>query len=180
MSPEDIKNLTETVASSIGTQPINWLPLLLAALLGSLVAFLPTFVLECYRDHKFSKRILIALLAEISALIEIAERRKYQESIREVISYLATQPEGTAYTFTVKVPDHYSRIFQSNCENIGAIKKEYAKKIIQFHQLVDAVVQDIKPGGIVSNGATIEVFKELDEIFTQALQVGSELAAKKV
>ena len=69
---------------------------------------------------------------------------------------------------------------QSNCENIGAIKKEYAKKIIQFHQLVDAVVQDIKPGGIVSNGATIEVFKELDEIFTQALQVGSELAAKKV
>jgi hypothetical protein len=119
--------------------------------------------------------LLASLLAEISALLQIIEHRKYHESIKEVIEHLKDQPPGTTHSYTVEVPTHYSRIFQENCSSIGRIDKFYSEKIIIFHQLIDAVVQDVKPGGVISKGANLDTFEETEKILSRAIEIGNEL-----
>ena len=160
------------------TKPNEWLPVYAAlggAFAGAIASFFPTFLLERYRENKQSSRVLAALLAEISAFLEVIEHRKYHDSIKKVIEHLKDQPAGTTYSYSVCVPEHYSRIYQANSSNIGAIDKTYGQKIVIFHQLVDSVVQDVKPGGIISNGADVEAFKELEKIFARAILIGNEL-----
>lgn len=44
-----------------------------------------------------------------------------------------------------------------------------------FHQLIDSIVQDIQPGGLISNGAPLKSFEEADKLFTQAINISDEL-----
>ena len=181
MSPEEIKYLTETLKmlhEMMETKPNEWLPVyavLAGAIAGAITSFFPTLLIERRREKKFSRRVLASLIAEISALLEIIKHRGYHESIKEAVEHLKTQPAGSTYSLTVDVPKHYSRIFQDNCGNIGVIDEYFSQRIVIFHQLIDAVVQDIKPGGVASTGAELEAFEEMDKIFTRAIQVGNEL-----
>lgn len=181
MSPEEIKYLVEAlkkIDEFLGTKPNEWLPVYAAlggAIAGAIVSLIPTFVLERYRENKHSSNVLAALRAEVSAFLEIIEHRKYHDSIKKVIDDLKDQPDGATYSYSVCVPDHYSRIYQANSSNIGLIDKTSAQKIVTFHQLVDAIIQDVKLGGAISNGGDIEAFKELEKIFSRAIIIGNEL-----
>lgn len=181
MTPEELKNLAEVISllKDVTSPPANeWLPLYAAlggAITGALASFFPTLFLESRRESREAKRIQSAVLTEIVALLEIIEHRRYLDSVQEVITYLETQSQETTYTFTAIIPDHYSRIYQENCSNIGVIETQIAKNIVIFHQLIDSVVQDVKPGGVVSQGANIEAFRELKRIFNRAIQIGHEL-----
>ncbi|CAM4392683.1 hypothetical protein [Shewanella denitrificans] len=181
MSPDEIKAITETIkllSDMAASKPNEWLPVYAAlggAVAGGLVSFFPTYFLERRRERNFSKKIESCLIAEISALIEIINQRGYLCSIKKAAEELKNQPEGTTYSFVVSVPDHYSRVYQENCMHVGVIEKTMAHDIVVFHQLIDAIVQDIKPGGIVSSGATIEAFKEMDIIFSKAISIGTKL-----
>lgn len=185
MTPEEIKALAETVkllTEIAETKPSQWLPLYAAlggAIAGAFASFFPTWFLELRRDKNFSRQVENCLLAEVSALLEIIENRRYLISIREVIAHLSEQPAGAIYSFTVNVPQHYSRVYQTNCSNIGAVRNEIAQKIVVFHQLIDAIVQDIKPGGIASVGATLEAYTEMEKIFSNAIDKGRDILASK-
>lgn len=181
MSPEEIKALTETLkmlSEMLEERPNEWLPLYAAlggAVAGAIASFIPTLLLEKRRDHRFAKQIQQCLLAEIAAFLEIIKRRRYLESVREVINHLKSCPKGTQASFTVHVPDHYSRVYQENCRHIGVVEREVARRIVVFHQLVDAVVQDVRPGGMVSEGASIHAFEEMEAILIQAIEVAKSL-----
>lgn len=181
MSPEEIKALIEslkTIREIIESKPNEWLPVYAAlggAITGAVASFFPTYFLERYRNTIFSKQILNSLTAEIAALLEIIKVRGYHSDIKKTIELLESQPEVTEYSFTVHIPEHYSRVFQENCKNIGSINSKSSKQIVMFHQLIDAVVQDIKPGGLISLGCDIKGFKEIDQILDKAIQIGNKL-----
>lgn len=181
MPPEEIKVLTETVkilTEMAKSKSNEWLPVYAAlggAIAGAVASFLPTLFMEKRRESKLSTQIESCLLSEISALMEIMEHREYLRSVQQVIQYLNSQPPGATYSYTVMVPPYYSRVYQENCKNIGVVRNEIAHKIVVFHQLVDAIVQDIQPGGIISDGSTIDAFQEMEKIMKRAVEVGSEL-----
>lgn len=181
MSPEDVQSLAETlkvISEVTASKPNEWLPLYAAlggAVTGAIASFLPTWLMEKRREINFSRQVKNCLLSEISALVEIIDHRSYPSAIKEAIAYLKSQPEGSEYKLFVDVPVHYSRVYQENCKNIGVVPNGIACKIITFHQLIDAVVQDIKPNGLCSNGAQLEAFEEMQRIFDQALNIGREL-----
>ena len=183
MTPEDIKSITETVkllCDMTTSKPNEWLPVYAAlggATAGAIASFFPTWLLERRRDHKFSKQIQNCLLAEISAILQIIEHRGYLTLMQKAADSLRSQPEGAICRFEVEVPSHYSRVYQENCGNIGAIRNDVAEKIVTFHQLIDSVVQDVKPGGPVSKGAPLVVFEEMVDIFSRAVEIGDELLA---
>jgi len=81
-------------------------------------------------------------------------------------------PQGTTSSFQVLVPEHYSRIYQANCNKIGLLNKSLAAQIVRFHNLIDAVVQDVKPGGALNDGATLPVFVETRDILSEAIELG--------
>lgn len=181
MTPDEAKALTDTIhvlAQAVESKSSDLLPLytaLAGAAAGAIASFFPTFVLERYREKSISRRTLSSIITEISALLNIAELRNYHSSLKDIISHLEAQPPGTKHVFIVDVPPHYSRVYQQNCSKIGLIDEVFAKDIVVFHQLIDAVVQDVKPGGLANHGLTVEAYKEMERILSQALELGSKL-----
>lgn len=175
---KSIAEIMQILAALMEEKPNEWLPVYAAlggAIAGALGAFFPSYLIERYKSTKGSDRLLSSLLAEVQALLSIIEYRGYRDSIKEIITFLNTQEKGTTYKLTVLVPEHYCRIYQENAGNIGIIPYEYAHRIIIFYQLIDAIVQDVKAGGVFSNGATIEAYQETDKIFSRAIEIGHEL-----
>jgi hypothetical protein len=127
-----------------------------------------------YREAAFSKQIQICLEAEVSSLVEIIDNRNYLLAIKAAIDHLKSNPKDK-YCLAVDVPPHYSRVYQDNCKHIGVVNAEVAREIITFHQLIDAVIQDLKPDGPFSSGASLETFEEMQSIFEQALFIGRKL-----
>jgi len=181
VSPEDAKALAETfkiIGEITASKSNEWLPVYAAlggAIAGAIASFFPTWLMEKRRDMSFSRQIENSILSEIAALIEIIDHRNYLSAIQEIVEYLREQPQGTSYVLIVDVPPHYSRVYQENCKNIGVVSNGIASEIIIFHQLIDAVVQDIKPNGAFSSGATLETFEQMLKIFEQALNIGRNL-----
>ena len=181
MTPEEIKGLADSISLlsvQLESRPGEWFPVIAAlggALVGAMASFIPAYYLERHKERRHSHRILSSLLAEISALLLIIENRKYHASIKEIITYLETQPPETKHAFVIQVPEHYSRIYQENCSNIGLIDQEISEKIVAFHQLIDSIVQDVRRDSTTSSFGYLEVYKQIDNIFTQALAIGEEL-----
>ncbi|WP_049780978.1 hypothetical protein [Hahella chejuensis] len=191
MSPEELKEVVNALKSIIditSQKPNQWLPLYAAlggAAMGALASFIPTWIFEKRREKVQSIQIESSLISEISALIDIIETRKYLPAIQEAIKHLDSDKTITHYKIIIDVPAHYSRVYQNNCKNIGAIKPEVARNIILFHQIIDAVIQDLKPGAIVQNDEieppansedTLDTFREVARLLEQALSIGRNLS----
>lgn len=183
----DTKQLLEAaeiirIIKSLFEQPTNeWLPVIAAiggAFIGGISAFFPSYLIELKKRKVERTNVRGALLAEVSALVTIIEIRRYIENLQQVAEHLHQNP-GATLRFCVKIPDHYSRVYQAHIERIGALEPTLAAKIIQFHQLIDSIVQDIAPGGLIAEeGGTEEAFLQLIEIANQAMMLGRDLAHK--
>ena len=182
VTPEDIKSVAETfqiVSNLTAEKPNEWLPVLAAlggAIAGAVATFFPTWLIERRRDRRFSEQITNCLIVEISTFVELIEKRGYLSEITKAIEHLESQPENTKFKLLVDVPSHYSRVYQENCKHIGVIRRDLAQKIILFHQLIDAVVQDLKPNGMFSDGAKIYIFLQMNEFIQHAIGIGKELS----
>jgi hypothetical protein len=181
MSPEEAKVLDEVlnVVTKLSDQkPNEWLPVIAAiggALIGAIASFFPATFLEKHKQERASKRLLASLKVEVAAHLEVFRYRKYHESIIEIIDHLKAQPENTVYDFFVQVPEHYSRIFQENCRDIGLIETKAAEMIVTYHQLIDSVVQDVHPEGVIGKGATLKEYIELEKILSKAINVAKKI-----
>lgn len=155
---------------------------LLSGFIGVLIGAVATyFSNKLIHEHQQKIRgdsIKSALITEIDALIKICDSRNYKTSIENVITQLKIAPHQQKFQVTVKIPEHYSRIYQENASEIGLLDKDTAAKIVQFHQYIDAVIQDIIPGGNLSVGAGLDSFEENLNIFNKALSIGSELTTE--
>lgn len=148
---------------------------ILGAVVGAVASFVPNLITDYYRNKREAKKIEASLIVEIKALVEVADARSYQSTLEKICAHLQSKPQGTTYQFTVNVSKEYSRIYQANAHQIGVIQTEQAVDIVRFHQLMDAVVQDVRPGGLLSNGAQLHAFTETEKIFKSALEVGRKL-----
>lgn len=184
MTPEDAQSIAQTIkimSELTSSEPNEWLPVYAAlggAVAGALASLLPSWLIERRREVAFSRQIERCLLAEISAIVEIIDQRGYQSTLNEIIVHLRQSPKEAQYSFYVDVPPHYSRVYQENCKHIGVVREEVAQKIIAFHQLIDAIVQDLKPSGIFSEGATLAHFEEMGVIFSKAINIARSITSR--
>lgn len=148
---------------------------IIGAVVGALAAGVPLFCLEFYKSRKESAQLKASLVAEVAGLVEITEYRGYLRDLQAICEYLAEGPEGTIRYYRVRVPGHYSRIYQSNSDRIGILDADTARKIVEFHQLIDAVVQDVVPGGTLYEGSELPAFTAATNILERALHLGREI-----
>jgi len=171
--------LASQVASSHTDASIAAAAAVVGALVGALASVIPNWLIEKYRLRREAEHVEASLVAEISGLIEIASERKYVQGLNDAATYLRTQPEGSTFRFDVRIPDHYSRIYQANAQRIGLLPPRRAADIVRFHQLADAVVQDLIPGGVISRGAPVEAFEQNVQILSRALALGNAIVSRK-
>jgi hypothetical protein len=149
---------------------------IIGTVVGALAAGIPLFFTELYKGRKEAAQIKASLVAEIEGLVEIIEYRGYLKNLQDSCEYLKKQPNGQICTYRVLVPNHYSRIYQSNSNKIGFLDPNTAKKIVQFHQLIDAVIQDVVPGGLLHEGSGLSSFAKATDILARALRIGKEIS----
>ncbi|QFT39669.1 MULTISPECIES: hypothetical protein [unclassified Vibrio] len=171
------QDLTIILDAILKLQANEWIPVVSAlggALVGGLVTFFPTKYLEDRKQKQFALQVRNCIIAEVSALIRVIENRKYVKAIEEAVDHLRNNPTDT-YTLEADIPIHYSQIYQAQCQNLGVLDRTVARDIISFYQLVDAVVQDIKPEGTFSKHPSLEAYLESLEMFRLAVKIGKSL-----
>ena len=174
MNQQDLTVVLDAISK---LQPNEWIPVISAlggALIGGLVTFFPTKYLEDRKQKLFVLQVRNCIIAEISSLVMIIENRKYVEAIEEAVAHLQDNPTST-YTLHADIPNHYSHIYQEQCRNLGVLDRTVARDIIKFYQLIDAVVQDMKPEGTFSKHPSLEAYAESLEMFRLAVKIGKSL-----
>lgn len=154
----------------------EWIPVVAAiggALVGTLGAVIPNLMIERYKRRKDREAVTSALICEIGSILEVIQKRKFVEGLREIESALNG---NQIYSYSVKVSDGHSLIFRSLSDRIGSVEKKVAAKIIRFHQLINSVIQDVIPGGVLADqGGRKSEFTEILSLLESAIEVGNDL-----
>ena len=124
-----------------------------------------------------------SLLSEVSALLEMVERRHYLQNLRLMEKHLADLPQAQLesldekeFSFALPNGENYNRVYQANLSRLGALSSAEAAQIVRFYQLADSVRADLTKGGILANGSTNhEDWGETAEILGVAIGIGEVL-----
>lgn len=88
-------------------------------------------------------------IAEVDALLMIIEKRGYLD----LFKYHLQQPDilsgGSVIILYALIPDNYAPFYQNNMSKVGLIGPKKASNLIQFHQILTAIIQDFKPESYV-------------------------------
>lgn len=128
------------------------------------------------RQERTSVRI--ALVAEVTALRDIAEQRGYRQELLETARHLSGLPEAerTVIPYRVSVPDHYCRVYVAHVSKLGMLKGQDAKLVVTFYQYADSVVTDVTKGGVLYEGSDDpKPFEENAQILTLAIEAANDL-----
>lgn len=162
------------------TLPNPWIPVLAAiggAMVGGLLPVLSGYLIDRRKRSEESESVTTALLAEVKGIISVANHRGYISGMKLLAAQLRLNPQSKI-RYRVRVSEHYSRIYVANVGRLGIVDSVLAAKIIEFHCLVEAVVQDITPGGLIAEeGGDLDAFSELISIADEALAIGAEITS---
>ena len=174
---ELLKAINE-IKETLSNQSNEWLAVYAAiggAFVGAISTYFPTLFIEKHKVKSTSNSIKVALVTEVEVILNLIEARSYLSGIQEIINKLEQNPELT-HSYQVDVPPHYSRIYQTHVSNLGLLDPKLVKDIVSFYQLLDAIIQDIKPGGTIGgNFVGLDHFKELHKMMSLAIKVGDRI-----
>jgi len=97
--------------SALDERSQPWIPVWAAAIgavAGALGSLIPNFILERSRLRKEGRAIKASLVAEISSLVRIIERRAYIPEFEACLAELKTTTESDERHFMIDVPVHYN------------------------------------------------------------------------
>ena len=145
------------------------------AFVGAVSTFIPSIIIDYFKAKRERKSLTFALYAEVSATIKLIEFRQYIENVQDIIEKLKTGSIPSD-TYQIIVPDDYCLVYKSNITKIGALAPELQIPIVQFYQLLEGVIQDVKPGGLLNSSPQgLESFTSVLMVSKQMIQHGNEL-----
>lgn len=160
---------------------VDWTTVLVALVTGVTAAGGPYLIwLKQAKSERRSVRA--ALLAEVSALIEIVEIRGYLRDLRAAEAALSNLEQwqldtlsSSDFQFQVPIGEHYNRVYQSNVNRLGSLSAREARMVVRFYQLADSVKADISEGGVLFIGSLdAEDFKDAADILETAMELGRQ------
>lgn len=169
-----------------GSNP--WIPLW-STIAGALLAYIPLGVGGFVRGRNRRDSVKAAILAEISYLVKIIHLRGYYTGLKEQYDEVVKINQDALYrhendglqlvtytgSLTVKINDDYDKVYKAHLDSLGALPSQIAKDIVIFYGLLSAIVQDIIPGGNLSEGGGAEAFAEAITLMEQALDIATRL-----
>jgi hypothetical protein len=155
-----------------------WIPVI-AAILGAAVGGLvPIFVriYEEYRARKINRNAVAnQIYAEISALLEIIDKRQYLQDIQMIVNQLTVNP-NYQQTFQIQISEDISQMYKINLDRLPLLNPSLQTKIVKFYRFLDALVQDVKPGGVFNiSPITIYGAQQFLLIANEAITLGQEI-----
>lgn len=148
------------------------------AFVGAISTFIPAIIIEHFKTRREKKSLTFAIYAEISATLRLIEFRQYIENVQIIIQRLK-QGAIPNDTYQIIVPDDYCLVYKSNIPKIGTLDSSLQIQIVQFYQLLEGVIQDVKPGGLLNaTPQGPEQFESVLKVSEHMIHLGRELIGK--
>lgn len=141
----------------------------LGGLFGLFASWIPIAWGERKRRQHDAKTLRSSLIAEISAMAEIIRARGYMKAFREGAA-------GQRADLSVNVPSDYFTVYKGNTARLGLLEPQEASRIVHLYHLVESVVQDVSPDGVLYSGAGgQEGFQQDLDFLERALDLADQL-----
>lgn len=144
---------------------------------GALAAFFPLWWHGKVQRKELRRAVAAQIYAEVKATLQVVRHRRYVEDVRNIVDSF-DRGERDSAQYQVHVADDRFPLFKANLQHLALLEPQLQTKIVLFYQLLEAVVQDIKPGGLLNaSAAGRRPFIELLEIATTARGLADEVLA---
>lgn len=149
----------------------------ITAVVGVWLGHLFNLKLASNQRDALRKSTAFQIYAEVKATLEIEAHRGYSAGLEQVVvDFDAGQL--TESTYEVQVPDDRFPIYKANLPNLGLLQPQLQSRVVLFYQLLEAIIQDIKPGGFLNaRPVRRDAFAEVVIIIGRAKGVASEILA---
>lgn len=150
---------------------------ILVALISAVISFIVQLYFKKMEYSHSAKTIEKAILAEISAIILVIEKRKFCEVFEEIIKAYNDTP-SRKYELTIKIQNDIFPVYSNNIDKIGSVDSKKISQIVMFYSLLNSVIQNVIPGGVLNDPSIIdksEHFTESYSILIQAFSMGKQL-----
>lgn len=147
---------------------------LFGSVIGASSTLLGGYLLEKYKHKKEAETYAAGFIAEVDALLTIIKRRNYVLFLSEIVNNPLADKNYD--DIAINIPDDYAKFYNSNTSKIGLLSASKARKLVIFHQLLQSVIQDLKPDSPLKEyGYDEKSLTEMYHILQAAVDIGSEL-----
>lgn len=147
---------------------------IVVALFSAIVSFIIQFFFKWYDNNKNAKSFELSIIAEIEAILDIIEKRKYREALERGIVISITS-QNIAF-LQIDIQQDYCPIYNNNLDKVSLLSKKRVKDVVQFYSILASLIQDVKSGGILStNQASREAFEECLVLLNEAIILGQRI-----
>ena len=147
---------------------------IIVAFFSAGISFIIQFFFKWY-DHKHNASSFeLSVIAEVEAMLNIIDKRKYREALESgiVVSHLTEK----GLSLQIDIQENYCPIYYSNLDKISLLSKDKVKDVVQFYSILASLVQDVKPGGILnSEQPDTEDYQECLQLLNEAVILGKRI-----
>ncbi|MBP1470637.1 hypothetical protein [Acinetobacter nosocomialis] len=151
---------------------------ILVALFSAFIGFLVQLFFK-WNDRSYqAKSFELSIIAEVEAILNIIEKRKYRKALEDGILFLKKGEKlsgNEIYTLEVQIQENYCPIYFNNLDKISFISQKKVKDVVRFYSLLMSLVQDVKPGGLLNKEPSREAFDECLSVFDEAIIIGNRI-----
>lgn len=145
------------------------------ALVGALSSIFPSFISSWIKDKRDRKAMSLQLYAEVKAILEVAEARQYANALRQIVSSLKSG-QISDRIYQIQLPDDRFPVYKNSLSNLGLLSVDLQVPIVSFYQTLEAIIQDIKPGGVLNDTPVgLAEFSEVLALLEKAEELGAEI-----
>lgn len=144
----------------------------IGAIIGAAASIGSTTLADLLRHRRETAALEASLVAEVQALLDLIESRKYVDLLEDICRQYSEGDESAVVSLSVAVPQDYARVYQANAHQVGRARKHLVENVVRFHMLVEAVAQDVRPGGALSQGGTRSAFVADLFLLKEAVRAG--------
>lgn len=149
---------------------------LVVAGFSATISFLTQLFVNWIEHKKHARTYQQAILAEVSALYNLAIQRDYKKVFEDRIEYLQKNPAENPILI-VPFQEELTPVYSNNLEKIGYLNKNIINDVVRFYACIFALKQDLIPGGALTNSATanLKSYENSQEILIEILTLGKKL-----
>lgn len=108
------------------------------AIAGGIAGNVVPIVLQNRRERR---SLAYSLAGEISSLLEIAEQRKYEQFVEEIIQHVKATKQPMF--INVRIEQSYFIAYEANASKIGLLPKETARNVAKFYTYAKSFIEDV-------------------------------------
>jgi len=163
----------------------SYTPLIVAVLAGCFT--IASVILgRIYQEICDKRSVRASLLAEVAALRDVVQMRRYIDDLRETAVELRGEigdrmrANETVWKFEIPISSDYNQIYKANLGRLGVLSEHEAVSIVRFHILAESVRADVSEGGILAQGSDdAEDFDDAADLLEEAMTLADELVVKR-